>query len=150
MITLQYLQELGTFTLDLIQKLQSSTNIDSLEYRFNDYFSSYHYDYIKFLFLLRSSYKLTDKEAISVNKRSGHKLTFVKHNLIDYVLELENYSSESFKEDWFALSTVLTDEEIIELYLVHTVQNMLISTSSTERVLFNASLIQEYFQHEKQ
>lgn len=151
MITLQYLQELGTFTLELIDDLKSGTKIGSLEQRnVANYYSSYHYNNNKLLFLLREcSDGLKDKEVISVNHRSGQKLTLIKYDLIDYKLDLKKYSTVSFEEDWFALSTALQDEEIIELYLAHLVHDIIESTCSTDRILFNAPLLHEYYQSEQ-
>ena len=155
MITLEYLEELGKFTLDLIENLKEKNPLPGLWQRnlYSGNIYSYNYHKDKLLFIIHKNSSLSTEEIIRIN-RGPDKLTFVTYNLTVYISNLEKYidntrtmySTEQFKEDWFSLSTVLSDDEILEFYLGTYVQDMLLSTCSTQRILLNTSLIHVYYQ----
>lgn len=146
MITLQYLKELGTFTLDLIFQVKQGEKLQYLDLRgVGNELYMYRYNDINMLGTIGVTNPLSDTEIISINSRNESKLSIINLNFVEYKNNLKQYTDVSFEEDFFAVSTALSDSEIIELYLVRTVQDMLISTYSTDRIVINTELLHEYY-----
>ncbi len=145
MITLEYLEELGKFTVDLIENLKVQTSNSKLRNTIvivND--SGIRFTVFEKIAVYIISENLDESFVISVNQRTA-KLTFVKVDSIISCAPLKKYSTESLEEDWFSLMTVLSDEELIEMYLLRTVQDMMINTNSNLRILLNPHQIHEYY-----
>ncbi len=147
MITLEYLQELGKFTLDLIKDLKVKKELPHLENRFMDNdVSLYRYKEKNMLGYVTENNPMSDNEFVLLAKiRNEAAVTSLKF-IIPYYSNLNNYKDISFEEDFFALITALSDSEMIELYLLRTVRNMLECTKSTDRMVINSALIHEYYQ----
>ena len=146
MITLQYLKELGTFTLDLIFQVKQGEKLPYLDLRgVGNELYMYRYNDINMLGTIGVTNPLSDTEIISINSRNESKLSIINLNFVEYKNNLKQYTDVSFEEDFFSLSTALSDSDIIELYLVRTVQDMLISTYCTDRIVINTQLLHEYY-----
>ena len=147
MITLEYLQELGKFTLHLIKDLKVKKELQNLENRFMDNdVSLYRYKDINMLGYVTEINPMSDIDFVLLAIiRNGAAVTSLKF-IIPYYSNLNNYKDISFEEDFFALITALSDSEMIELYLLRTVRNMLECTKSTDRMVINSALIHEYYQ----
>lgn len=146
MITLQYLKELGTFTLDLIFQVRQGEKLPYLDLRgVGNELYMYRYNDINMLGTIGVTNPLSDTEIISINSRNESKLSIINLNFVEYKNNLKQYTDVSFEEDFFSLSTALSDSDIIELYLVRTVQDMLISTYCTDRIVINTQLLHEYY-----
>lgn len=101
MITLQYLQELGTFTLELIDNLKQEKELSLLSIRTvqNDLYM-YRYNDMIMLGTLGISNPLSDAEIKSIIKQHRTKLCFIKIDLIEYNNNLKKYKDTSVEEDF--------------------------------------------------
>lgn len=145
MITLQYLQELGNYTLLLYKDLKEGISQPEIIYSDRSFIHSYRYLYKNLIYFITTESPLTDKDIIYSNNQYG-KMSFLKDTFIVYALDIERYRNVSFEHDWFSLSTVLSDSELVELYLCNVLQGMLKDEFDCgARILINATLMHEYY-----
>lgn len=141
-INSEYLDKFGKFVLELIDDLGLKKDKYALRLRTGVDFNSYRYMGVALIWLI-------DDPGIDDNlvlqQSIGLGTTFVSTLRIQYVQRLKEYQSCT-DEDFFSLSTVLSDSELVELYVTRDIQMHLKNKRLWfSRIVLNVPLMQRYY-----